>query len=133
VLEHLRDYPLKTLEETRRILRPGGLLLLSTPNAASLQNRFRLLRGQSVHTPLTDWMFGLPQARHAREYTLDELRQLLQKAGFETVRISGGHFHVRSGRTGALSVLAKRGLDRLGRLRPSLGAALVVLAQRPRD
>jgi SAM-dependent methyltransferase len=41
VLEHLREYPLRTLAEVRRILRPCGLLVLTTPNASSLQKRPR--------------------------------------------------------------------------------------------
>ena len=131
VLEHLRDYPLKALLETRRLLRPGGLLVLTTPNAASLQNRARLLLGRSVHTRLRDWMFGLPHARHAREYTTSELMELVREAGLEVVRIYGRHFYVRSGRRGTLAVAAKRTLDRLARLRPSLGSGLALLAVRP--
>jgi 2-polyprenyl-3-methyl-5-hydroxy-6-metoxy-1,4-benzoquinol methylase len=131
VLEHLRDYPLKALVETGRLLRPGGLLVLTTPNAASLQNRARLLLGRSVHTPLRDWMYGLPHARHAREYTMSELMELVREAGLEVVRIYGRHFYVRSGRRGTLAVAAKRTLNRLASLRPSLGSGLALLAVRP--
>ena len=131
VLEHLRDYPLSALVEIRRLLRPGGLLVLTTPNTASLQNRARLLLGRSVHTPLRDWMFGLPHARHAREYTASELQELVREAGLDVVHIDGRHFHVRSGRRGTLAVAAKRALDGLARLHPSLGSGLALLAARP--
>ena len=63
--------------------RPSGLLVLTTPNSATLQNRVRLLLGRSVHTPLHDWMYGLPHARHAREYTAAELRELVAHARLE--------------------------------------------------
>jgi SAM-dependent methyltransferase len=133
VLEHLRDYPLRALRQVRRILRPGGILVLTTPNAASLQNRFRLMAGRSVSTPLPDWMYGLPHARHAREYTARELRELVAEAGFEVVTLDGRHFHIRSGRQKPLSVLVKRALDRVARVRPTLGAGLAVVARRPAD
>ena len=107
VLEHLREYPLRALVEARRILRPDGVLIITTPNAASLQNRVRLALGRSVHTPLRDWMFGLPHARHAREYTAEELRELVTTAGFELVFIEGRHFHIGGGRLDRFAVLAK--------------------------
>ena len=131
VLEHLREYPLQSLVEVRRILRPGGFLVLTTPNSASLQNRIRLVFGKSVHTPLADWMFGLPHARHAREYTAAELGQLVMRAGLEIVRFDARHFYIRSGRQGRLAVAIKRALDVLAHVRPSLGPGLVVLARRP--
>jgi 2-polyprenyl-3-methyl-5-hydroxy-6-metoxy-1,4-benzoquinol methylase len=131
VLEHLRDYPLLALREVRRILRPGGLLVLTTPNAASLQRRARLLAGRSVHTPLSDWMFGLPHARHAREYTAQELQELVAETALEVVSVDGRHFHIRSGRQSRISIVVKQGLDRVARVCPSLGAGLAVLARRP--
>ena len=131
VLEHLREYPLQSLAEVQRILRPGGFLILTTPNSASPQNRLRLMFGKSVHTPLVDWMFGLPHARHAREYTAAELRQLVTRAGLEIVRFDARHFHIRSGRRSPFAVATKRALDMLARVRPSLGTGLVVLARRP--
>ena len=82
VLEHLRDYPARVVSEARRLLKPGGLLLITTPNAAAIQRRADLLVGRSVYTPLSDWIGGLPHARHAREYTVAELRTLVTHAGF---------------------------------------------------
>ena len=48
VFEHLRDYPVRSLHEVNRILRPGGFLFFSTPNAAYVRNRLDLVRGRSV-------------------------------------------------------------------------------------
>jgi 2-polyprenyl-3-methyl-5-hydroxy-6-metoxy-1,4-benzoquinol methylase len=131
VLEHLRDYPLLALKEARRILKPGGYLLLTTPNAASLQNRARLMLGRTVHTNIRDWMFGLPHARHAREYTANELREIVRQAGFQLVSVEGRHFQTGSGRTSRLATLGKTAIDRLARVRPSFGSGLAVLACRP--
>ena len=39
VYEHLRDYPIRSLQEAVRVLRPGGYLYFTTPNAAYIMNR----------------------------------------------------------------------------------------------
>ncbi|NEE21973.1 class I SAM-dependent methyltransferase, partial [Streptomyces sp. SID7499] len=44
ILEHLVD-PDQALDELRRVLRPGGHLMLSTPNLAAWYNRALLLAG----------------------------------------------------------------------------------------
>lgn len=131
VLEHLRQYPAHSLAEVRRILRPGGRLYLTTPNAAYLVRRLRLLVGHTVHSPLEDWIGGLPHARHAREYTFSEVRYLLEHSGLGVVYERSGHFHVRSGRTSRANVWTKLLLQRVGEVRPTLGAAIVVVAERP--
>jgi 2-polyprenyl-3-methyl-5-hydroxy-6-metoxy-1,4-benzoquinol methylase len=132
IVEHLREYPLQSLREVHRMLRPGGLLVLTTPNAAAAKNRVRLLLGKNIYTYLfPDWLYGLPHARHAREYTADELRDLLALAGFEPFEVAGRHFHLRSGRRSTFARVTKRAMDRLGRVRPSLAPNLAVLARRP--
>lgn len=130
VIEHLREYPAQTLAETRRILRARGRLYITTPNAAYLVHRLRLLTGRSVYTPLPDWIGGLPHARHAREYTFAELREMLVHAGFEVVAEYGRHFHIDSGRGSRASRVAKLALDRVARVRPTLGPSIAMVAVR---
>lgn len=131
VYEHLRDYPVRSLVEVRRILRPRGRLYFTTPNAAYVVNRARLLRGGSVYSPLPDWIGGLPHARHAREYTFAEVEALMRYAGLVTRLATSRHFHQQSGQTGRTVVAAKRAIDAIARLRPSLGPAIVVVSERP--
>ena len=119
--------------EASRLLRPGGILVLTTPNAASPQRRVQLVFGRSVYTPLVDWLFGLPHARHAREYTAGELRELVTYAKLELVALEARHFHRMSGRRGPIARAAKTAISALGRARPSLGANLVVVARRPQS
>lgn len=130
VLEHLRDYPARSLGEARRILRVGGCLILTTPNAAYVRKRWQLLRGRSIYTPLGDWLHGLPHARHAREYTREELETLVRSAGLEPVLVTSRHFYRQGGRRSLPARLGKATIDLLARVAPTLGPALVVVARR---
>ena len=129
VFEHLREFPVRSLEECARVLRPGGYLFFTTPNAAYLMNRLRLLRGRSVYTPMHDWIGGVPHARHAREYLWREVHEALAIAGLEVVLETSRHFHTHD--SSRVRLLAKRGIDRLARTRKTLGPQIVVVARRP--
>src|SRR5439155_563742 len=48
ILEHLRVDPLFALAEVNRVLRPGGRLVLTTPNFYSAQNIARFALGRGV-------------------------------------------------------------------------------------
>ncbi len=82
-LEHLQfaDQPV-ALAEIKRVLRPGGMLLLSVPNLAHLNSRLRLLlRGRLDRSD--------SEAEHPGERPLQEWRRLLSEAGFSVDRVSG--------------------------------------------
>lgn len=132
VFEHLREYPITSLHEAWRILKPGGCLYLTTPNAAYLRNRVQLLLGKSTASSLPDWIGGIPFARHAREYTFGEMRELLRLTGLEPVVMTSRHLHIGSGRQSAVARVGKQILDRIARARPTFGPAIVVVARRPR-
>ena len=129
VFEHLRDYPLRSLEQVRRVLKPGGRLYFTTPNSASLINRLRTLGGKSTATPLADWMHGIPHARHAREYTFAEIDTLMEHAGLRILSRQSRHFHVDSGRAG-LARPGKQLIDALSRVYPRIGPTIIVVAER---
>ncbi|HEV7887989.1 MAG TPA: class I SAM-dependent methyltransferase, partial [Acidimicrobiales bacterium] len=79
ILEHLPFDPIHTLAEIHRVLRPGGALVLTTPNAIRLDNLIRMAEGRNVYETLSGYgTYG----RHNREYTVDELRLLLDGCGF---------------------------------------------------
>ncbi|MBA2517593.1 MAG: class I SAM-dependent methyltransferase [Solirubrobacterales bacterium] len=131
VFEHMRDYPVRSLEEAHRILKPGGYLFFTTPNAAYVRNRLQLLMGKNTASSLPDWIGGVPFARHAREYTFSEAEELMRYAGFEIDLVTGRHLHINSGRDSKIAALGKRLVDRAAQVRPSIGPAIVMVARRP--
>jgi 2-polyprenyl-3-methyl-5-hydroxy-6-metoxy-1,4-benzoquinol methylase len=84
IIEHLVDTT-AFLDEVRRVLGPGGILVVTTPNLASLENRLRLLMGRY---PI--WVeVALSDQGHVRAYTLPTLRAHLQARGLVVEEIAG--------------------------------------------
>jgi len=83
-LEHLVVNPLATFGRLRRILRPGGHLLITLPNAVRLSNVALMLDGYNFFD-LYQEANGV-HGRHNREYTLQEMSALLLRNGFEVSR-----------------------------------------------
>ena len=78
--------PSHLLGEALRILKPGGHLLITTPNVTRVGSVFKLLIGRSNLDRLMPLDYDCPEDEwrpHSREYTLSEIEQLLMNAGFE--------------------------------------------------
>lgn len=80
IIEHLLSDPCKVLREIKRVLKPEGTLIVTTPNVARLENVARLISGENIYDPYSG--YG-PYGRHNREYTRHELVTLLQFVGFD--------------------------------------------------
>lgn len=84
VIEHIPHTPRLLLEAMNRILRPGGLLVIDTPNLGYLYTREKLARGETIFCPLElQYDTELPFEGHHREYTPQELRWMLNRIGHE--------------------------------------------------
>lgn len=89
LFEHLRFNPPKTMSEIHRVARPGGTLMLSTPNLYSFRGMVNFLLKQRTWAvgadPLTEFkkLDELGHMGHVREYTLREVKELLTGCGFE--------------------------------------------------
>ena len=87
IFEHLIS-PLLFLEESSRVLKPGGLMLITTPNVSNIGAVVNLLRGRSNHERLLRSPMFLVEDEwrgHIRFYSKDELRWLGDRYGFEMV------------------------------------------------
>lgn len=90
VIEHLHISPLRVLLEIKRILKPGGLLLLTTPNVARLSSVLALLAGKNIVEMFPDDDTELDhitdRMTHIREYTMNELKTLMKRAGYKIIK-----------------------------------------------
>ena len=92
-IEHLCGSPLKLLSGIKTLLKPGGYLILDTPNAASLAKRLIMFfKGIPFHSSYSSSYYSFddfinseyPFTGHNREYTLRELKYILiKKLGFK--------------------------------------------------
>ena len=81
LLEHLHCPPTATFSFLANLIRPGGHLIIQTPNAVSLRNRLKMLCGRNPYdirtTPFS----------HVREYTAAELRRLGLEVELDPVKL----------------------------------------------
>lgn len=80
VFEHLHD-PVPALQKLHRWVEPRGWLVLSVPNAGSMEFEIFKKRWYALHLP-----------NHLYHYTPDSLRKICEAGGWEIVRI----FHHRT-------------------------------------
>jgi glycosyltransferase involved in cell wall biosynthesis/SAM-dependent methyltransferase len=95
LIEHLSADPMHMMAQINRILKPGGHVVLTTPNLAGLRAISALLLGYhpglfSVY--LRPCEGRCAEARHHREYTPLEIHLLLEDAGFEVTLLETGPF-----------------------------------------
>jgi 2-polyprenyl-3-methyl-5-hydroxy-6-metoxy-1,4-benzoquinol methylase len=115
VLEHVHS-PMAMIENCREFLKPGGLMMLQTPNTRSLRSRFQTAR----------WDM-LDPTQHLNLFAPDALRVLLTTVGFEILEMT----------TASGTGLEKGVGGWLARVKESvlgvmyLGSALLVVARRP--
>jgi trans-aconitate methyltransferase len=105
VIEHLQTSPRAVFGFLRAVLRPGGELIVQTPNAASLAKRWNLLAGRNPFMPIPDTP---DRSQHWREYTARELLAAARAAGLDAVRLSIDNCYHHQGPRARLYLLAGR-------------------------
>jgi GrpB-like predicted nucleotidyltransferase (UPF0157 family)/SAM-dependent methyltransferase len=118
IIEHIFDTR-ALLEDCWRVLAPGGVLALTTPNLTTMQDRLRFLIGRSPRqvSPMHEYL-----RLHIRPFCANSLTAALAGTGFGNIRCASNYVVWRSG---------DRQLWRsrmLARLLPTLGGSLIVTA-----
>jgi SAM-dependent methyltransferase len=91
IIEHMIYDPMHLLLESRRVLREGGALLVSTPNVGSVTSLAKTLSGRD--NPQIFFLYKRPNPHqepeigHMREYTAHELGETVKAAGFEVEKL----------------------------------------------
>ena len=121
LIEHIINTDM-FLEEVKRIVQPGGLFILSTPNICMLKNRFRVLFGR--------YPFGLEYRNtihHVRLYNLACIVSQLKEHNFIVLSAEGEKLLPQKLiKTERLFRLSKF----LARLFPSFCSNLIIVAQK---
>ena len=121
LVEHLRE-PEAFLARVRRVLAPGGRVVLSTPNVANWAMRLSLLAGRWRYTER-----GILDRTHAHLFTRKTLTETVEAAGYRILELD---------HTAPVPLFGTPAVERaahaIARLRPSLLAYQFVLAATPR-
>lgn len=136
VLEHFTHSHLPVMQEIRRVLRPDGIAEVDVPNAVSFRNRSRMLRGKHItYDYVEHYLYAEPvfhegrsfyPVRHNREFTRDELRLLLEHAGFRRIEVKflkSRHYREGWGRLRSMGAAVRDVV-------PSLRKSLIAFAEK---
>lgn len=119
VIEHVADTDF-FVQEVKRVLKPNGILILTTPNVASLGRRILLCLGKN---PYFEASFTYPpevKAGHLRFFTRSLLIGFLTRHNFEVKKFSSDVINFDS--SGKFSSVF------LARIFPTLGRSLIIKA-----
>lgn len=91
VIEHFPVPGHIVLEHLRKALKPGGIIICTTPNFYRLRNVVFLALGLRIHD-----YFHVPENKsleHVIEYSLDHLQWQFERAGFKDCKIEYCQMH----------------------------------------
>ncbi|MDD5490107.1 MAG: class I SAM-dependent methyltransferase [Candidatus Moranbacteria bacterium] len=117
IIEHIFDTDF-FLEEIKRVLKPGGKLIISTPNIVSLGRRLLMLLGIS---PIIEISPNCPESvGHIRYFTFKAIERLIRKHDFAILSLQSDCVNFSENGRIKSALLAK--------IFPRLGASIICLA-----
>lgn len=131
VIEHIPHTPRQLLESLVAAMKPGGVLVLDTPNLGYLYKRLALLEGNSIFAPISQQFYtDLPFEGHHREYTVAEIEWMLQAVGLLQVSLETFNYS-NFGQTEVVGDHAA--YYRAMQSDPQLREVILAVARRPAD
>lgn len=125
VIEHLSN-PLLILSEIRRVVKPAGNVIVSTPNSVGLFARYNHLIGVAPHNPVFLDDINSRKGKygaHRFELTISQCKELLEKNGYKIEQTAFSRFnHQRRG-------LIVKIIERLSLLKPTRSDMMIFKCQ----
>jgi len=138
IIEHLFN-PDHLLDEIRRVLKPGGRCIITTPNLAGWPNRLSLLLGyqpfpSSVspeHEGVGKLMMTGEEGQwgHIRVFTLKALKELVKIHTFKIVRVVGCPVSINTSVSGFV-VGGIKAIDNFMSNFPSFATRIIIIVER---
>lgn len=95
VIEHLYTSPAFVLKCVSTWVKPGGYLILQTPNACALHKRLKMLAGKNPFDLIRETS---ENPGHFREYTRAELATYIKQTGLQWVEYATGNYFYNGSR-----------------------------------
>lgn len=89
VLEHLNFHAGRVFSEMARVLKKGGIIIVTTPNLSRLNNIVKLVLNKSINAEL-DQTFN--DTTHYREYTAEEISYFMKTVGLSNIKTTFTNF-----------------------------------------
>jgi 2-polyprenyl-3-methyl-5-hydroxy-6-metoxy-1,4-benzoquinol methylase len=119
VIEHVAD-GVTLIKESGARLRPGGALVIRTPNGHALDKCYGLPPKMLLHSAYLQLVYPANPAEHVFHYTPETLESILNRAGFTTTWIDTRYYpgeaitHGRNALIGAAKRYVARASERYG-------------------
>jgi SAM-dependent methyltransferase len=130
VLEHLHGGVKILVEEMVDALRPGGLLVISGPNAVNARKRFAVAFGRSNWSTFDSWYIGGQFRSHVREPVVKDFRRLAHSVPLTNVSVVGRNWLGYMRTHNRYQVAGMRAMDHLLRRRPQLCSTIYLVANK---